>query len=183
MGRLTQRVLTAAAATTAAVALSAVSAFASPIAGQNVEDVVAYDISTGSALFCTSSTLAGDAPSAPGPLFVIDAASFSSPGEVNDWCLANGSIPTQVVATNLPWVFTAGSPLGELAGVSLTLHMPSVPCTATITSPGDVSGTYTSGPPNILNLNDDDLEVSNSSCPFLFAQGDDFRFVAQYEIS
>ncbi|MFG2090907.1 MULTISPECIES: hypothetical protein [unclassified Spirillospora] len=138
-----------------------------------------YDISTGFVLTCQSSTLAGSAPSPPSPPFV----SFSSPGEVNDWCVANGSIPAQVVATNLPWVFTAGSPLGELAGVSLTLNMPSVPCTATIISPGDVSGTYTSGSPSILNLDDDDLEVSNSSCPPMIAPGDDFRFVAQYEIS
>lgn len=97
--------------------------------------------------------------------------------------MTNGSIPVQVVATNLPWVFTSGSPLGELAGASLTLNMPSVPCTTTIISPGDVSDTYTTGAPSILNLDDDDLEVSNSFCPLLFAPGDDSRFLAQYEIS
>ncbi|MEU8804645.1 hypothetical protein [Spirillospora sp. NPDC048819] len=179
MRSLAQRVMTAIAATATIIALTAVPAFATPFTGSNTQAVVAYDAMTGSLLACSSSSLAGDAPSPPGSLLVITSASFSS-------CVVTGSFPVNVTAISLPWDFIAGNPLDQLTGFALVLDVPSIGCTVTISAPGDISGIYTSGTPNILDLDDNDLVVSSATamCPSsLFNVGDALRLKAQYEVS
>lgn len=178
MRKTARRALTAGAVAATAIALTAVPASAATvqnggtITGTNVGSIVGFGNINGSTLECTSSTASGSLPSGSVPdtdIATLTSVTFSSPGEVNDWCVANGSIPTEVTATGLSWKLdktgatSGGVSPGKLKGVQVTLHAPSVPCDATVgkdpssSEPTSyIEGAYT----NPSTLTGDDGEIS-----------------------
>ncbi|WP_301176169.1 hypothetical protein [Actinomadura geliboluensis] len=189
MRKIARRALTAGAVAATAAALTTMPASADPatnfdvqnggtIAGSNVGSIIGFGLINGSTLECTSSTASGSLPSGtarPGTgIATLSSVTFSSPGQTNDWCVANGSIPTRVTALGTPWSFNAdddgpgsdsgpgGTTGGRLTGVQVELYGPSVGCTATVGGPngndGYIEGTYTN--PSSLTGNDGTLSVA-----------------------
>jgi len=191
MRKIARKALTASAVAATAVALTAMPASASPITtvtiqnggyitGTNMGSIIGFGNINGSILECTSSTGSGytqkDASGNPivngtanaTGAAVLGSVSFSSPGQVNDWCVANGSIPTEVKAVGTPWTLdvtgstSGGVTPGRLNGVQVTLHGPSVLCDATVGGPngsdGYIDGTYTN--PSTPGGNDGTLTVA-----------------------
>lgn len=185
MRKLTRRALTAIAAVATTIAITAVPASAVSFTAPNSGLVALLDTNTSGVMVCQSSELAGDAHIGVVPigtsLIDVATAGFSN-------CVVNGSIPATVTALSLPWSFIAdsyssGTTIGRLTGAALLVNMPSLSCEVTITTPGDVSGTYTN-PSSILDLDDNDLVVSSTTglCPSsLFNVNDSVWLKAQYQ--
>lgn len=191
MQKITKRVMAAAAVAAMAVVPTAPAAVpamaAQPAArtiqyggyldGTNVGSVIGFTNATGTTLECTSLTASGGNgpyPTAPpvvfgtvtGDLFTLDSIHLSSPGQPNDWCVTNGSIPTQVTVNLLKFNETGVGPNtipGQFSDLKIELHSPSVPCDATIGGPGPngsgsvIEGSYTN--PSTLTGNDGVLSV------------------------
>lgn len=186
MRKIARKALTAGAVAATAIALTAMPASADPattftvqnggsITGTNVGSIIGFGMTNGSTLECTSSTAGGTLPSGTVSgtgIATLNGVTFSSPGQTNDWCVANGSIPTRVTALGTPWSFNAeddqndsgpgGTTAGRLTGVQVELYGPSVACTATVGGPngsdGYVEGIYTN--PSSLTGNDGTLSVA-----------------------
>ncbi|MFB4306450.1 hypothetical protein [Actinomadura sp. GTD37] len=226
---ITRKTLIATAVAATAVALTAAPASADSVTiqnggyieGTNVGDFLFLNNTSGSAVQCASLEATGYTPKDPatgepivdGPLlgapFTFDNVALSSPGQVNDWCLANGFIPTQVTAMGVPWSFdlagghTGSGPGGTMDGrlnnVKVTLHAPSVPCDATVGGPGGaggyVEGMYTN--PSTLTGNDgtislpfgstNNLEVlsvsSVTDCAGLISFGEPFTLAGDIQVN
>ncbi|SNS91116.1 hypothetical protein SAMN05443665_101260 [Actinomadura meyerae] len=184
MRKLARRALTAAAAVSATIALTAVPAFAASFTAANNGNVVLADSSTGAVVVCTSSALTGDARIGPVPIgtSLLDIASAGFPS-----CTMGGN-PAIVTSQNLPWSFivdsysSGGVTNAHLTGTKLHLEIPSIGCTVEISSPGDVSGTY-SNVSSILHLEDYDLEVQSAMClTNYFNVGDSVALIAEYQL-
>ncbi|MFB4306452.1 hypothetical protein [Actinomadura sp. GTD37] len=221
MRKIARRAMTAGAVAATAIALTAVPASAATvtnggnITGTNVGSIIGFGDINGSTLECTSSTASGSLPSGSVPdtdIATLNSVAFSSPGQVNNWCVANGSIPTQVTAVDptpstpgLGWTFdktpggtSGGVSPGQLKGVKVTLHAPSVPCDATVGGAGGgggtIDGAYTNpstptgnngsiglpfGSPNTLEV----LSVSSATdCAGLISLGETVSLAGSYKV-
>ncbi len=161
MRNIAKRALTAGAVAATAIALTAVPASAATVSNggtitaTNVGSIIGFGNVNGSTLECTSSTASGSIANGSVPdtgIATLNGVTFASPGQVNNWCVANGTIPTQVTPSGLPWTLdktgstSGGVSPGKLNGVQVTLHAPSVPCDATVGGPGTGgSGGYIEG--------------------------------------
>ncbi|TDB96074.1 hypothetical protein [Actinomadura sp. 7K534] len=174
------------AATATILGLTAVPASATPFTGTNTSDLLLVDVTLGTLVTCTSTSLVGDAPGPPGSALKITDASFSE-------CTLDGSHPVtdgldvHIEARFLPWNFTIISGYwGRLTYVELELWIPALGCRVLINAPVGVSGTYASGSPNVLQLEAFNLEASAvyPQCGSgLFRNFHPVGLLAQYEIS
>jgi hypothetical protein len=213
MRKIARRAVTAGAVAATAIALTAMPASADIIDGGDVtatneNSIIGFGNINGSTLECTSSTATGNvkegSPTPSNPVATLNSVTFSSPGQVNNWCVANGSIPTQVTASNLPWTLdrtgttSGGVTPGQLKGIVVTLHAPSVPCDATVGGAGGgggtIDGTYTNptsvggnngkiglpfGSPNTLEV----LSVSSvTDCAGLISVGETVSLAGTYTV-
>ncbi|MEV4676682.1 hypothetical protein AB0K34_33960 [Actinomadura sp. NPDC049382] len=183
MRKTIRKALIATAVGATAVALTAAPASADPITIQNGGYVAGTDLGSfftvdnGFMEGCRSLAATGHTPTVDGPLlgslFTFDDVTFSWDGQVEDWCLLNGSVPIQVTALGLPWTFdltgghTGSGPgatmEGRLNNVRIRLYASSLACDATVGGPGAggsdgyVEGTYTN--PSTLTGNDGTLSM------------------------
>lgn len=209
MRKLARRALTAIAATATTAALTAAPAAADPVTytiqnggyleGGNVGSFIGFGETNGWSLECTSSPITGwtqkdtnGNPVVGGSvegenIVTMDGVSFSSPGQVNDWCLVNAGLPAQVTALGLPWKFDAtgagtssgsgGVTAGRLTGVQFKLHIPSYSCDAVIGGPGTdgSGGSYDAmyQNPSTLTGNDGAIDV-----PFGYPSSQNLRVIS-----
>ncbi len=186
MRYIARRAVAAAAVAATALALTMPPASANPgyilnggsIEGTNVGDIVGYGLVNGTSLVCKSLEVTGYTPVVNGPtpgttIATITSATFSSPGEVNDWCVVNGSIPTKVTALSTwtgaglwPFIETgsaSGITDGRLNGVAFELDAPSIPCRIVVGGPssggsgGFIEAAYTN--PSTLTGTDGTLSI------------------------
>ena len=203
MRKLIRTAMTAGAVVATAAALTAVPASAAPatysvspggaVTAVNDGPVVAFEAVTQVPLVCQEATAEADVnggAAVPGEgIATLNDVDFSWPGMPNDWCIANGNIPTRVTALNLPYTLDATGKAGadttdgRLIGVKFELYAPSLPCTSVVGGPsgndGYIEGTHTnpsvSGAPSTLSLNGaNNLEVlstTGSGCAGLIGVG------------
>ncbi|MEV4676683.1 hypothetical protein AB0K34_33965 [Actinomadura sp. NPDC049382] len=233
MRKLARRALTAIAATATAAALTAAPAAADPVTytiqnggyltGFNVGSFIGFGEINGATLECTSSTITAwtrkDTSGNPivngtangDGIATLDNVTFSSPGQVNDWCVANGTFPTQVTPLGLPWMFNAtgegtssgpgGTTDGRLTGVQFKLHIEGWGlCDAIIGGPGAggsdsyYEATYYN--PSTLTDNDGALDIpylgsqnakvlsiSDPEGCWMLSVGETFEFVGMYNLT
>lgn len=205
MRKLTQRALTAIAATTTTAALTAVPASAAPatwtvtpggnITAINTKPLRAVNTDKGVAWVCPGSTAAGDLKSGSGlpggGIATLTSATFSG-------CAATGGFQVAMTANNLPWTLntdsydsSTGVTSGVLTGFQATMVLgnPASPqCTVTVgaptNGPGTISATYTNSTSR-LALSGSDLKLQTAvgpGCGTLYQPGDSIRIQGEYAL-